>query len=265
MLGGKDDTKVEFDATGCNRCRHCWRWCPPWTLLTPCLGASPISREQRVPASVFTISAFCLSVLVVVFAVARKPFRLHCSTWDLELQLTDFQLRHLVPWPGINPRPLAFRAQSLSHWTTGEVPTWVSLAPQARPAPTWAVVPEKQALLSTQSSPGGSVVSYLPASAGGKGDKGSIPGSGRSPGGGRGSPLQCSCLESPVERGTWQGMVHGVTKSWTWLSTGRSSLQLLVYGNCHINAKSPSPSVSVRNWRDVRSVRCELPGSRQRL
>ena len=42
-----------------------------------------------------------------------------------------------------------------------------------------------------------------------------IPGSGRSSGGGRGSPLQCSCLENPMDRGAWQAAVHGVTKSQT--------------------------------------------------
>ena len=46
-----------------------------------------------------------------------------------------------------------------------------------------------------------------------------IRGSGRSPGGGNGSPLQCSCLGNPTDRGAWRATVHGVTKSWTWLST----------------------------------------------
>ena len=46
----------------------------------------------------------------------------------------------------------------------------------------------------------------------------SIPGSGRSPGGGRGNPLQCSCLENPTDRGAWRATAHGVTKSWTLLS-----------------------------------------------
>ena len=41
---------------------------------------------------------------------------------------------------------------------------------------------------------------------------GSIPGSGRSPGGGHGNPLQCSYLENPMDRGAWQATVHGVTK-----------------------------------------------------
>ena len=59
------------------------------------------------------------------------------------------------------------------------------------------------------------VVKNLPANAGDTRDAGSIPGSGRSPGGGYGNPLQCSCLENPMDRGAWQATVHGVTKSQT--------------------------------------------------
>ena len=54
--------------------------------------------------------------------------------------------------------------------------------------------------------------------AGAAGDTGSIPGSGRSPGGGNGNPFQYSCLENPINRGGWHGIVHGVTKSQTLLS-----------------------------------------------
>ena len=46
----------------------------------------------------------------------------------------------------------------------------------------------------------------------------SIPGLGRSPGGGHGNPLQYSCLENPMDRGAWQATVCEVTKSWTQLS-----------------------------------------------
>ena len=46
-------------------------------------------------------------------------------------------------------------------------------------------------------------------------DEGSIPGSGRSPGGGNGKPLQDSHLENPMDRGAWQATVHRVAKSWT--------------------------------------------------
>ena len=63
--------------------------------------------------------------------------------------------------------------------------------------------------------PGGAVVKNPPASAGDAGDTSSIPGSGRSPGEGNGNPLQCSCLENPMEGGAWQATVHGVAKSRT--------------------------------------------------
>ena len=48
-----------------------------------------------------------------------------------------------------------------------------------------------------------------------KTSNGLIPGSGRSPGGGRGNPLQYSCLENPMDTGAWWATVHGVSKSWT--------------------------------------------------
>ena len=45
-----------------------------------------------------------------------------------------------------------------------------------------------------------------------------IPGSGRSPGGGNGNSLQYSCLENPMDRGSWWAIVHGVAESQTQLS-----------------------------------------------
>ena len=42
---------------------------------------------------------------------------------------------------------------------------------------------------------------------------GSLPKSGKSPGGGNGYPLQYSCLENPMDRGAWWATVHGITKS----------------------------------------------------
>ena len=56
------------------------------------------------------------------------------------------------------------------------------------------------------------------ASAYSAGDPGSISGSGRSPREGNGSPLQYACLENPMDGGTWQATIHGVTKSRTRLS-----------------------------------------------
>ena len=50
------------------------------------------------------------------------------------------------------------------------------------------------------------------------GDLGSIPGSGRSHGGGNCNPFQYSFLENPVDRGAWKAIVHGAVKSQTRLS-----------------------------------------------
>ena len=59
------------------------------------------------------------------------------------------------------------------------------------------------------------VVKNLPASAGDAMDTGLIPGSGSSPGGGHGNPLQYYCLENSTDRVAWWATVPGVTKSQT--------------------------------------------------
>ena len=59
------------------------------------------------------------------------------------------------------------------------------------------------------------MVKTLPANAGDMKDPGLIPGSGKSPGGGYGNPLQYSCLENPKDRGAWWATVHRVAKSQT--------------------------------------------------
>ena len=71
-------------------------------------------------------------------------------------------------------------------------------------------------LLATATFPGGG---KEPAcNAGAAGDEGSIRGLGRSSGGGgHGNPLQCSCLENPMDRGAWWATVHRVAKSQTRL------------------------------------------------
>ena len=62
------------------------------------------------------------------------------------------------------------------------------------------------------------MVKNLPANTGDARDTDSIPGSGRSPGGGNDNPLQYSCLENPMDRGPWQATVHGIAKSQIQLS-----------------------------------------------
>ena len=50
-----------------------------------------------------------------------------------------------------------------------------------------------------------------------------------------GNPLQCSCLESPMDGGAWWAAVHGVTKSWTWLSN--LTLAASTKGFCSLKKK----------------------------
>ena len=82
------------------------------------------------------------------------------------------------------------------------------------------------------------VVKDLPTNAGVRRDVGSIPGSGRSPGAGYGNPIQYSCLENPMDRGTWQATVHGVAKSQTWLKGLSTHSHVCVYIPAAAAAKS---------------------------
>ena len=61
--------------------------------------------------------------------------------------------------------------------------------------------------------PDDSAVKNLPVNAGDIGDAGSIPESGKSPGGGNGSPLQYSCLENLMDRGAWRAKSKGHEES----------------------------------------------------
>ena len=71
------------------------------------------------------------------------------------------------------------------------------------------------------------VVKNLPANADVR-DIGSIPGSGRFPGGGHGNLLQYSCLENPMDRGAWRAMVHRVAKSQTQLKQDLAHMHVII-------------------------------------
>ena len=138
--------------------------------------------------------------------------------------------------PGMQSQ--AFWSQH-SAWPTGQLsvcispshPTWLLMV--ARKPGRSAVKPDLwDQLLNTQEDNGKVLCIYtvyeigLPwqlsgkestCRAGATGDVGSIPGSGRSPGGGHGNPLQCSCLGHPMDRGTWRAIVHSVENSQTRL------------------------------------------------
>ena len=139
--------------------------------------------------------------------------------------LQELALRHWAAAEGsIDADAPAKSASETQAWGLRLVASWTALA-------WWQVVIQHSAVWSrmtretaiTKASirrmprdfQEGLVVKNLPANAG---DTGSIPESGRFPGGGNGIPLQCSCLENPMARGVWWATVHGVAKSQTRLS-----------------------------------------------
>ena len=75
------------------------------------------------------------------------------------------------------------------------------------------------------------MVKNLSAGAGDIRDAGLVPGSGRSPGGGNGNPLQYSCRENLMDRGAWQAIVHRVAQSQTWLK--RLSIHAYTHTHTH--------------------------------
>ena len=77
------------------------------------------------------------------------------------------------------------------------------------------------------------------------GHTGSVPGLGRSPGGGHGNPLQCSCLENPMDRGAWWAMVHRVAKSRTRLKPTKQQQQH--GGSWNVNGTS-CPTLKQGRW-----------------
>ena len=104
-----------------------------------------------------------------------------------------------VPQPGIEPMPPAVGVQSLHHWTPGKC------------------LPSHNCIKEELGFPGSSVVENPPTKAGDARDTHSSPGSGRSPREGNGNPLQCSCLESPMDRRAWWAAIYRVAQSRTRL------------------------------------------------
>ena len=84
------------------------------------------------------------------------------------------------------------------------------------------------------------VVKNLPANAE---DTGSIPGLGRAPRGGNGTPLQYFCLENSMDGGAWWAAVHGVAKSWARLSEFTFTFHF------HALEKETATYSSVLAWR----------------
>ena len=111
-----------------------------------------------------------------------------------------------LPNPGLKPRSLMSPALAGRFFITGT--TWETKGEGRREK---FLAPHLAASLGVVGTicchgdfPGGSVVKKLPSSVRDAGDSGSVPGLGRSPGGGNGNPFQYSCLGTPVDRGAWR-------------------------------------------------------------
>ena len=101
----------------------------------------------------------------------------------------------------------ALGAQSLSYWTTSEVSVEISRDN----------ISESALRLVGDCPRGGPsqvalVIKNLPVNAGDAGVRDSVPGLGRSRGGGHGSPLQYPFLDNPVDRGAWWAVLHRVSE-----------------------------------------------------
>ena len=93
------------------------------------------------------------------------------------------------------------------------------------------------------------VIKNEPANIRGARDVVLLPGSGRSPGGGNGNPLQCSCLENPMDGGAWWAEVHGISRSQARLSNFTFTFHF------HALEKEMATHSSVLAWR--------IPGKRE--
>ena len=95
--------------------------------------------------------------------------------------------------------------------------------------PEWEGNPEKRGGINTYgASQVVLVVKKPPTNEGDARDVGSVPGSGRSPGGGHGNPLWYSCLENPMDKEAWQAIVHRVTQRWTQLKRQHTSMDVYI-------------------------------------
>ena len=97
-----------------------------------------------------------------------------------------------------------------------------------------------------------------PARVGDTGDSGFLPGSGRSPGGGHGNPLQYSCLENPMDTGAWRAVVYGVLVKTHHLM---QSLSSWFRSWKEKSPCSPSPRWRTRAWPLAGPAGCSHAGS----
>ena len=108
------------------------------------------------------------------------------------------------------------------------------------------------------------VVKNPPANAGDIRDAGSIPGLGRFPGRGPCNPLQCSCLENPMDRGAWRAAVQRVLKSQTRMKQPSThthiplKVRIVIIQTIFVEYVMPAPSRSFTNIYSVLLQPCGL-------
>ena len=161
--------------------------------------------------SIFTHPFYYVLLYWSKLKVCGNPVLSDDGIFSYGIQTNSRSMWGLFPWPVMELGPPALEEQSLSQWTTKEVPVFL------------AIIIFKLGFL------GGSVVKNLPDNAGDARDMGSIPALGRSPGEGNGNPFQYPCLGNPRDRGAWPATVHGVAKSRTLLSTMHKVLRKYCY------------------------------------
>ena len=105
--------------------------------------------------------------------------------------------------------------------------------------------------------PGGSEVKNPLANVEAVGNAGSIPRSGRSPGGGNGNPLQYSCQDDPTDKGAWWATVHEVTKSQTRLNTHTRRERLSNIYRCITEAECTHAPMGYANWEANKKSFCQ--------
>ena len=173
------------------------------------LQPMPVGSNQPFPPTLPYSSPFNSLARELLHAKSLQSRPILCDPVD---QGPPGSSVHGSGWPC--PPPGIFPAQGLTpplscllHWHVGSLP----LVPPGKPL--WI----RSSSIKHRASQVVLAVKNPPANAGDVRDAGSIPGSGE----GRGDPLQCSCLENPVDRRAWRTVVHRVAQSQTglkWLS-----------------------------------------------
>ena len=151
----------------------------------------------------WTFLLYCLKKHYFEFSRRLLPV-LQKSMW----RCVDINVKHFLSFPGMTFSPRNMKVfKGFDNGNTSDSPKkpksfifWNLIS--------WPWHPENGTRPLYFAFPGGTVVKNLPANIG---DMSLIPGSGRS-GGGNGNPLQCSCLENPMDRRSQWVTVHGVSK-----------------------------------------------------